>query len=341
MEELISVIVPVYNVEKYLNRCIDSIRNSTYQNLQIILVDDGSKDSSSQICDDYAQKDGRITVVHKENGGLGFARNSGLDMAIGKYVTFIDGDDYISPEHIINLYSEIVRSEADTCYSGYTRVFSDHSVKKVNYIAGKTYEKKEILKEVLARQCGKKTHDDYIEMSVCMVLFSNDIIREFNVRFKSEREFISEDLIFDFDYLVHSKRVCAISDVGYYYCDNEGSLTTRYNRDRFNKQRLMTKEVLERSRKLGIYDYTNERIDMTYLSIVRFCFKLEEGFSKQNGRTVAMSNIRRMLRDEFMQSRLKEFDDNRLPLKSKLVHKIMRLKAPHLMYLAMHINNKL
>ncbi|OUQ56652.1 hypothetical protein B5E58_10530, partial [Tyzzerella sp. An114] len=91
----ISVIVPIYNVEKYLNRCVDSIINQTYKNLEIILVDDGSPDNCGKICDEYAKKDNRIKVVHKENGGVSSARNVGLNIATGDYIGFVDGDDWI------------------------------------------------------------------------------------------------------------------------------------------------------------------------------------------------------------------------------------------------------
>ncbi|HFI0794571.1 TPA: glycosyltransferase family 2 protein [Streptococcus suis] len=103
-EELVSVIVPVYNVEKYLVQCIDSIINQTYQNLEIILVNDGSTDNSGKICDEYAKKDSRIKVIHKENGGLSDARNKGLDFMTGEYVTLVDSDDYLEHNCIENLY---------------------------------------------------------------------------------------------------------------------------------------------------------------------------------------------------------------------------------------------
>ena len=93
----ISVIVPVYNVETYQARCVDSILNQSYANLEVILVDDGSKDASGSICDKYAEKDNRIRVIHKENGGLSSARNAGLDVACGEYITFVDSDDWIEP----------------------------------------------------------------------------------------------------------------------------------------------------------------------------------------------------------------------------------------------------
>ena len=100
MEDKISIIVPVYNVEKYLNRCVDSILNQTYRNLEIILVDDGSPDNCGAVCDAYAGLDPRIRVIHKPNGGLSDARNAGLDVATGEYVGFIDSDDFIHPSQI-------------------------------------------------------------------------------------------------------------------------------------------------------------------------------------------------------------------------------------------------
>lgn len=121
--ELISIIVPVYNVEKYLHRCVDSIIHQTYTNLEIILVDDGSTDSSGIICDDYAQKDKRVFVIHQQNGGLSNARNSGIQMMHGKYVSFIDSDDYIARDYIEYLYDIMENNNADISICSYKKVF--------------------------------------------------------------------------------------------------------------------------------------------------------------------------------------------------------------------------
>lgn len=113
MNSLISVIVPIYNVEKYLQKCVDSIINQTYKNLEIILVDDGSPDNCPQMCDDYAKKDSRIKVVHKENGGLSDARNAGMKVATGEYVSFIDSDDYISLDFYETLLQTMIDNDSD------------------------------------------------------------------------------------------------------------------------------------------------------------------------------------------------------------------------------------
>ncbi len=114
-QNCISVIIPVYNVEKYLNRCVESVINQTYKNLQIILVDDGSSDSSPDICDKYVQTDSRILVVHKTNGGVSSARNVGLNKATGKYVTFIDSDDWVHPQFLETLYTFINQGNFQLC----------------------------------------------------------------------------------------------------------------------------------------------------------------------------------------------------------------------------------
>lgn len=125
MDSLISVIVPIYNVEKYLDRCVDSIINQTYKNLEIILVDDGSPDNCPQMCDDYAKKDSRIKVVHKENGGLSDARNVGMEVATGEYVSFIDSDDYISLDFYETLLETIVDNDSDIVECGVVKFYEN------------------------------------------------------------------------------------------------------------------------------------------------------------------------------------------------------------------------
>ena len=106
---LITIIIPVYNIEKYLRKCIESVIEQTYKNIEIILVDDGSMDNSGEICDQYKEKDSRILVIHKRNGGLSDARNSAIDIAKGKYLFFLDGDDYIEKDSIEYLYNIITK----------------------------------------------------------------------------------------------------------------------------------------------------------------------------------------------------------------------------------------
>ena len=113
MSDLISVIVPVYNVEQYLEKCVDSIKNQSYPHLEILLIDDGATDSSGQLCDTLAETDSRIKVFHKANGGLSDARNYGLQHASGAFILFLDSDDYIHPHMIESLYEQMIKEDAD------------------------------------------------------------------------------------------------------------------------------------------------------------------------------------------------------------------------------------
>lgn len=128
LAELISVIIPIYNVEKYLDDCISSVVNQTYRNLEIILVDDGSPDNCPQICDEWAKKDSRIRVLHKKNGGLSDARNAGIDTATGDYIAFVDSDDYIKPHMYATLISKITKEDADICACNILSCYPEYNV---------------------------------------------------------------------------------------------------------------------------------------------------------------------------------------------------------------------
>ena len=121
----VSVIIPVYNVERYLNKCVQSIVDQTLDSLEIILVDDESPDACPQMCEEWARKDNRIKVIHKKNGGLGFARNSGLELATGEYVTFCDSDDWIEPEAYQTTYEKCKEKDLDICWFQPRRVTTD------------------------------------------------------------------------------------------------------------------------------------------------------------------------------------------------------------------------
>ena len=133
MKPQITVIVPIYKVELYLRRCLDSIVSQTYQNLEIILVDDGSPDNCGKICDEYAEKDDRIRVIHQKNAGLGFARNSGLEICTGEYIMFVDSDDYLSTDCVEVLYKKLFNDNSDMVVGNYSEVYDDGTAQKGYY----------------------------------------------------------------------------------------------------------------------------------------------------------------------------------------------------------------
>ena len=130
-QPLISIIVPVYNAEPYLDNCLDSIAAQTWENLEVWLVDDGSTDGSEALCDEYAVQDARVRVLHKKNGGLSDARNAGVNAAKGEYLSFVDGDDWVSPYYIENLYRALEQAGADFSASCFEEVFEGQPVQSV------------------------------------------------------------------------------------------------------------------------------------------------------------------------------------------------------------------
>lgn len=178
MNDLISVIVPIYNVEKYLRKSIDSLINQSYKNIEIILIDDGSTDNCCTICDEYAIKDSRIKVIHKENGGLSDARNKGIDIAKGKYITFIDSDDYVELNYIDILYNTIIKYKADISIVGHRVWYEKNNFERAWY---KEYvnKPKEILEKIL--------YDDGIDLSAWAKLYKTELFKQ--IRFPKGRIF--------------------------------------------------------------------------------------------------------------------------------------------------------
>ena len=337
-KDKISVIVPVYNVEKYLNRCVESIINQTYKNLEIILIDDGSTDASSQMCDAY--EDNRIVVIHKENEGLGLSRNVGISKATGEYILFVDSDDYLDEDMIENLYTDMKENNADTCIGGYKRVYADRVEEYKNIYAGQVFYDEEIISNVLVKMFGKYGKiDDHIEMSVWKVLFSRDIIINNNIKFPSEKEFISEDIIFDTAYYPKSKRLCISGDIGYNYCDNFGSLTTKYNPRRFELQEKLFLELKKRTNELGIYELSKQRMLNTLIAIARYSIKLEQKYADVNGVKVSKKNIQKICSSSILKEAFREYQDND-NIKSKIINFTIKNRLYNLLWLIMTIKNR-
>lgn len=214
--ELISVIVPVYKVEKYLKKCVDSIRNQTYQNLEILLVDDGSPDECPAMCDAYADEDSRIKVIHKENGGLSDARNVGVEMANGEWIFFLDSDDYIHTELIDTLHKEAIKENADMAMSSMYYYLEDATV-QIDPLG--TSEKEVFLKPDVVSQLYSHSAVDFIVS--CSKLIKRDVWGDlqFPVGKLHEDEFIAAELL---DCL----RCCVFIKVRwYFYLQRNDSIT--------------------------------------------------------------------------------------------------------------------
>lgn len=220
---LVSIIVPIYKVSEYLNTCVQSACEQTYPNLEIILVDDGSPDDCPEKCDVWAKKDPRIKVIHKKNGGLSDARNAGLDIATGKYIYFLDGDDFMKPR-LIETALKYMIDGADMVAFGYDKVFSDGSTKTVGIHSGNT--------EFSSMQ--KRFHfliQELLQGKICWEawsrMYSRDLIERYHLRFADNRVIFAEDLYFCLCYCAHAERVVSIANSLYGYSIREDSIMGR------------------------------------------------------------------------------------------------------------------
>ncbi len=214
-DKLISVIVPVYNVEDYLVRSVDSILNQTYKNLEIILVDDGSTDMSGTMCDSFAEQDDRIKVIHKKNGGLSDARNAGLDIATGDYIGYIDSDDWAEPDMFEMMLTNCEKYGADVAACRYSRVFKDFtSNKSTDLILHMTRD--EALETYICENIDRPIYN-----SVWSKLFRRELVKEY--RFPVGKK--SEDIMYTTMAFCNMNSCVYIDKALYnYVCDREGSI---------------------------------------------------------------------------------------------------------------------
>lgn len=223
MDYLISVVVPVYNAEEYLRKCIESILKQTYENLQIILVDDGSLDRSGEICEEYAMADFRIEVVHKENGGPASARKAGIVLARGQYIGFVDADDYIDPDFYQMLLEDITKSGADLVHSG-CFLENDNSIMQNNRYETGVYELAGIQAEFINTYILKVDSSVHMNHNLFCKLFKTDLVKISDL-IVPDSQTRGEDMLLVCSYIMNSKRIFLDKRAGYHYIMRAGSIT--------------------------------------------------------------------------------------------------------------------
>lgn len=256
-EDLISIVVPIYNVEKYLERCIESILLQTYTNIEIILVDDGSPDNCGKICDDYKIKDKRIKVIHKNNGGLSTARNAGIDIARGTYICFIDSDDWISNKFVEYLHKIIKQYCADIAVAQTLDVSNEKNISIPN-IEEKIgiYSNQNIIENLYNKEIG-------FPPSVQNKMYKTEIFKK--VRFKNG--IINEDEEILIKLLLESSKIVVSNKIMYYYFLSENSIM----RKKFNVKRLDILNALEE--RMDILNKTKYK-DTLKQTELRYCLEL-------------------------------------------------------------------
>lgn len=326
----VSIIVPIYNVEKYLDRCIQSLVNQTLNDIEIILVDDGSPDNCPSMCDEYAQKDNRIKVIHKQNAGLGYARNSGLDIATGEYVAFIDSDDYVDLSMYKTLYKRAETINADAVFCGFkTEIFPNNWHESKEVYEDQLWEGnnvKEFMYNMIASGKGVRQERLY-QMSVWHAIYRRDIIINHNILFPSERDVVSEDIPFQVDFLKNSNRILYLKEHYYYYCLNGTSLTATFKKEKFYGYNKLRECLLS---KINEMEY-RQRVNRLYIGYCRsYCFDLLSSNIEDKNK------LYKLIFDDSVFKKVKyEFSPSFLPIHTKIMYTLMSNKT--LLFLLVYI----
>lgn len=343
MSDLVSVVIPVYNVSKYLHRCLDSMVNQTYRNLEIILVDDGSTDSSPAICEQWAQQDSRVCVIHKKNAGLGMARNTGLEHATGKYICFFDSDDYIDPKTIEVAVQTARRERADIVTFGMTFVDRDggpvwQRIPAADRACYAGSEIQELFLPCLFHYEPPEIEIKNLILSACSCLFSMDLINRCEWRFVSEREIISEDAYSLLGLYNYVERVAVLSKALYYYCENDTSLTRSYRADRFDKNKHFYIKCLELCDKYEYSEIVRRCCANPFLGNVIGMLKQEAAF---HDKKEVIKRLRVILNDDLLQSALKIKEHDYSEQKKQILFWVMRHRYCHLCYALLAARTKI
>lgn len=227
----ISIIIPCYKVEKYLDRCVESVVNQTFRDIEIILVDDASPDRVPELCDEWSRKDSRVKVIHKAvNEGLGYARNTGLDVANGEYVAFVDSDDYVDLRMYDTLYSATQNGLIDVVYCGLRQEVKTNQFKFIHDYDSPMKFNADKAKLVSISFIGKtEITNRKLFMSVWHGIYRREVIERKKIRFYSERNILSEDLPFQVEFCSIAQTIQFIPDILYTYCLNTDSLSRSFN----------------------------------------------------------------------------------------------------------------
>lgn len=333
-EARISVVVPVYNTEKYLDQCVRSIVNQTYGNLQILLIDDGSTDSSAQKCDAWAEKDSRITVIHKANAGLGHTRNTGIDHAAGEYICFFDSDDYLAPDAIEKAYERACFAQAELVTFGFSTVSEKGEViwSQIPSTGAITYQGSQVqtcfLPELIAPD-PKGDGRQQFQMSAWAMLLSMDVIRRSGWRFVSEREIVAEDVYSLLELVSYVDRVAVLPEALYYYRTSEGSLSRKYRPGRYKETAHFYQECIRLCEQLRYGEKIMHRLCTPYLAFTVTALKQE---AAAHDRKAALARLRRVIDDPLLQRVLQQIRHDNMSIKKRILFRAMRRKRYGLCY---------
>ncbi|UKK50378.1 glycosyltransferase [Prevotella sp. E13-17] len=328
MRPKVSIIVPCWGVEQYLDRCVNSLVNQTLRDIEIILVDDESPDRVPEMCDAWAKKDDRIKVVHKKNGGLGYARNTGLDNAGGEYVMFLDSDDTYELDVCERFYNVAKQYDADIVTGNFNTEYMPGKWRKTDEPVSRQVFKGIEVKRYMLDVIGSAPHisrERQYPVSVCLLCTKRNLIESNSLRFKSERDYASEDTLFKIPLLKHARIIVCEPYAFYNYYLNNGSLTHTFRPELFDKtnnlMRCLDSIVGDDAEaRLRIRRFVSSEHRMQIIRLV------------QSNRTNKLNTLREYLKNPIWKE-LSLFKPSYFPIYSRIFHQLCLWDMPIMVYL--------
>lgn len=331
---LVTIIVPIYNEEKHLRKCIESLRAQTLKDIQIILVNDESTDSSGDICDEYAQKDNRIQVIHQFNTGQGIARNIGIKQAKSPYIGFVDADDWVEKDMFEKMYQTAIQTQADitmcNCFEVVRGMETTTHIKTTTNIL----EHEQIIKELLLPMVGGTTLQDHYENNipgyVCRCLYKQELIQ--GLTFISEREILFEDLWFNIQAMYRSNKIAIVPEPLYHYIHHEVSFVTTYKKDLWERQQRLDTLILNFFKAHHIKEPVEHR--MNTRKLIHLFSSMNNEVYVENKKTTKQQKqaIIDMCMDEKIQEALRQVEPGQITLKQKIRLMLIKKRWFNILY---------
>lgn len=317
MTPTISIIIPIYNMEQFLGRCLDSVVNQTYDSLEIILVNDGSTDSSGDICHTYAQNDNRIKVIHQVNSGVSSARNTGLNAATGDYISFVDPDDYIE----LNTYETLIPYLANDI--DILRFNAKRKGEILNWLPFKgEYSGDRFEQEVVLPMIGSEKFGGMFILGVLWVhLFKRDLIEKNHIRFNKELR-RCEDRLFTITTMLHANKMFFVDDILYHYQVNDESLSNRYDPIRWQQELIFLDDLKKKyfeTKSLSFIIKANQRISNDYVLRAITSINNEYFTNNDNSFWQRYKNIKKIINNPNTRLSIKYIQREKSGLKGDLI----------------------
>ncbi len=262
MNDLISVIIPVYNVEKYLLKCLDSVSSQTYKNIEIIVVNDGSTDNSLDILSKYAKKENRLLIINQKNQGLSGARNSAIKIAKGEYLIFLDSDDYIKKELIEEVYGKILKEDADIAIYGYDKINEDGTLIARPDFGDNLFEHKEAIKKILSLA---------ISPMACNKMYKKSLFVENHIYYPLRK--LHEDIGTTYKLFWNAKKIISTSNSYYYWIIRDGSITSKTTYKHINDVFELFFEKKNFLEEQNIFNEFQESYEIGFIKMINLLFE--------------------------------------------------------------------